>query len=125
MMIAWARSMIDAVVIFPMVSLLVVAPSVAFVQHSITAISRPTGIFWVYHSPVHYHPEAIMPPRRKNKLEEGELGTGTAKPVPIWNQNRSGDLFVAMILSLVLLWILSQFLHFFLAKLWSHSQMTL
>ena len=123
-MTTWARRLLDFAVILPTLCVLVLTATAAFVQHHAATMPRAPGI-WAFRPPIHFPLEAIVPPPWETKLEEGEIGPARASPVPIWNQNRTGDLFVAALLSLVLPWVVSQFLHTFPAKLWSHMLMKL
>ena len=41
------------------------------------------------------------------------------RAMPIWNQNRSGDMFAALLLSLIVPWIVSQLWNPYPAKLLS------
>jgi|APSaa5957512622_1039677.scaffolds.fasta_scaffold05759_1 hypothetical protein len=112
------RSTIDAAVILPLISLFLLMSTTTLVEYAISRIPRPPGI-WAYRPAVQFPPDAMVPPPWEDKLEEGELEPGTPLAVPIWNQNRSGDLLVALILSLILPWIVSQLWNPFPVKLMS------
>ena len=117
-MTAWVRSAIDIAVILPTLSLLLMVSTITLVEYTISGIPRPPGI-WAFRPPLHPPPAAIVPPPWETKLEEGDIESDPDLAVPIWNQNRSGDMFAALLLSLIVPWIVSQILNPYPAKLMS------
>jgi len=118
-MTAWSRALIDTLVVLPSGFLLVIASTAILVQHAIKIFPRAYGL-WTVRDPVPFLVDAILPSHREAKTEEpeGEIEPYTARAVPIWNENRSGDLFVAVILSLIVPWIVLRLLQTFSLKVW-------
>ena len=121
---AQTRPLIHAIVILMTASLLVFASAATLVQHMIAALPKAPGI-WGHSPPVHFLFEATVTPPWETGIEEGDSEPDTAKAVPIWNQDRSGDIVVAFVLALILPWIASQFLRPFPDSLWNHLLMRL
>ena len=91
-------------------SLLVFPSTVALAVHALVALPGTPGVR-AYRQPLHLHLEAIVPSLWKTKLEEEEIEPAPVKPVRFWDQNRSGGLFVALLVTIILMWTVLHYMH--------------
>lgn len=123
-MTTWAKPLIEGALLLPTVSFWIFAFTLILMQHANATMPRGPGI-WACRSPIYCRPEAIAPAPWKTRFEEGELVPDLSAGVPIWNQNRSGDFFVGVVLSLIVPWLASLMLNPFSSQLWRHFRWSL
>jgi hypothetical protein len=114
-MIHWIKLTALCMALFIMSVVFMVGCTVSIIDNQILVMPRAPGI-WAVRNLSQYDINMILPQPWKLKLEIGDTEITSAKEPPIWNQNRSGDAFVAFILSLILPWIVSGYFNSYSAS---------
>ena len=92
-----------AILASALVAVFVCGSVAALMQTATLMMPRSPGV-WTMRSAPRLDSCAILPPRCQMPTEDFEPEVPQVRIAPIWNQYRSGDAFVAVLLSIVVPW---------------------
>jgi len=118
------RTLDSAVLVLSVVTVLVSGSVGALLKTVASMMPRAPGI-WAVRNPPRSDAYAIIPTRSPMLVEDSENETPRVRVTPAWNQNRSGDAFVALLLALVVPWTVMHCISRSPMRLWAECQLML